>query len=156
MPPPGPKSSVMIGKRDELPWFVNDGSRVSSSTSSGTPPVRSTTVVIVSSGRVVVPLPSLPSSSAVRVQWVERDLHKIRAWLPTGTKLGSCRMQQHKRCIRALLDKNFDQLQRGRVSPMQVLYRDYGEHDPVALSIAIRSGRTLSGAAALPRRAVGM
>src|SRR5690348_12007820 len=83
-------------------------------------PVRSTTVVIVSSGRVVCPA---TLSAIVRALFVFNGLSVICTRYAPGCQPGriSARAVCNSiRCIRALLDKNFDQLQRGRVSPMQV------------------------------------
>ena len=105
---------------------LSSTARVNSSTNSGTPPVRSTTVAMVSSDERLRRRDLRHHRAHVaRAQPVERDLRVMRAHRPRRAELGPRRVQQQQPRGRALLDQQLDQLQRRGIDPVQVLDRDH-------------------------------
>ena len=105
---------------------LSSTARVNSSTNSGTPPVRSTTVATVSSESALGRRDLRDHRADIaRAQPVERDLRVMRAHRPRRAELGSRRVEEQQPRGRTLFDQQLDQLQRRRIGPVQILGRDH-------------------------------
>ena len=126
-------------------------SRVTSSTNSGTPPVRSVTPSTTSFGSAwrAASSPTM-SPHLMAIERRQRNRAVMRAHAPGRPKLGPGGDKNEQRRQRAAFGDAAQDIERGRIGPMQVFKRQHHRLDPRTGHHPVRSAPPVVGAAVPP------